>query len=196
MKFFCKKNNSEILTKGLVYKKNQSANNALIRNILIKEQFNFCAYSEKYIDELDSVEVEHFNSEIKYNDDYYNYYAVLRKPNLWKKDESYTNALFFESLFFQNAENLNNRIKYLKGEFLFEEIDVNDTEAKSFLDFLGINNHDLFVVRKNHLKRLEFIFSNLEQGQKLDYFNNHKSELSFISVIEKELDIDLSVFYS
>lgn len=196
MKFFSKNNDSEILSRELIYKENRAVNNALIKEILIKEQFNFCAYTEKYIDELDSVEVEHFNSAKKYNDNYINYYAVLRKPNLWKKDESYVNESFFETLFFQNKDELNKRIQYVKGEFIFEEVDLNDIEAKSFLDFLGINNRDLYVIRKNHLKRLEFILFNLNLEQTIEYFNNHKSELSFISVIEKELDIDLSVFYS
>jgi hypothetical protein len=61
MKFFSKSNQSEILKQGLIYKEKQSKNNSLIKEILIKEQFNFCAYTEKYFDELDSIEVEHFD---------------------------------------------------------------------------------------------------------------------------------------
>ena len=54
---------------------------------MISEQKNFCAYTEKYLKPLDSPEVEHFNSKIKYQDDYYNYYAVLRAANLYKQDD-------------------------------------------------------------------------------------------------------------
>lgn len=195
MKFFSKKINSEILTKGLTYKKNQAENNVNLKELLIKEQFNFCAYTEKYIDELDSVEVEHFNSSIKYNDDYYNYYAVLRKPNLWKKDEKYKNTSFFQNLFFQNKEVLESRIKYVKGAFVFEEINPNDQEVKDFINFLGINNDYLYTKRKNHLKRLQFIFDFLNDSEKLDYFKKHPAELSFVTILEKELDLDLSSFY-
>jgi hypothetical protein len=195
MKFFSKKNNSEILAKGLTYKKNQAENNANLKELLIKEQFNFCAYTEKYFDELDSVEVEHFDSSQKYQDDYYNYYAVLRKPNLYKKDENYKNASFFQSLFFQNKEVLENRIKYVKGAFVFEEINPNDQEVKDFINFLGINNPDLYTIRKNHIKKLQFIFSFLNESEKIQFFKTHRTELSFITLLEEELEMDLSVFY-
>ena len=101
MKFFSKKEDSEILAKGLTYKKNKAEKNANLKELLIKEQFNFCAYTEKYFDELDSVEVEHFDSTKKYFDDYYNYYAVLRKPNLYKKMKSIKMLLFFRVYFFK-----------------------------------------------------------------------------------------------
>ena len=71
--------------------------NKIVRNILLLtsnsvklllEQSNFCAYTEKYITGLDSVEVEHFNASIKYNDDYFNYYAVIRSANSGKRLEN------------------------------------------------------------------------------------------------------------
>lgn len=85
MKFFGKNPDSEILRENLTYQENRSENNRRIKEILIQEQHNFCAYTEKYFEPMDSVEVEHFDSSIKYIDNYFNYYAVLRKPNLYKK---------------------------------------------------------------------------------------------------------------
>ena len=128
MKFLTKNPNSDILKNGLVYKKNSSTNNKNLREKLLKEQKQFCAYTEKYIDDLDSLEVEHFNSKIKFNDDYYNYYAVIRQANLSKKDEIYKNTNFFTSLFFQNKEQFDIRIIF--EDNIYIETDENDQEAK------------------------------------------------------------------
>ncbi len=199
MKFFAKKPDSKILQDGLVYKKNNATNNSKLKELLINEQYNFCAYTEKYFDPLDSIDVEHFDSSIKGKDDYYNYYAVLHKPNLiFKKDEKYKNSTFFESKFFQNELQLTKRIKYIKGEFIFEEVDINDTEARDFIDFLGINNPDLVFVRRNHCNRLKDIFDSIEGStnqDKLIFFAKHKTEMNFVTALEVELEIDLSSIY-
>ena len=81
MKFLTKKDDSKILKEGLVYQENRAENNRRIRSLLVEEQHNFCAYTEKYFAELDSVEVEHLDASKKYDDDYYNYYAVIRAAN-------------------------------------------------------------------------------------------------------------------
>ncbi len=199
MKFFAKKPDSKILQDGLVYKKNNATNNSKLKELLINEQYNSCAYTEKYFDPLDSIDVEHFDSSIKGKDDYYNYYAVLHKPNLiFKKDEKYKNSTFFESKFFQNELQLTKRIKYIKGEFIFEEVDINDTEARDFIDFLGINNPDLVFVRRNHCNRLKDIFDSIEGStnqDKLIFFAKHKTEMNFVTALEVELEIDLSSIY-
>ena len=118
MKFFGKRPDSKILADELVYRKGNASNNSKIKEILIEEQFNFCAYTEKYFDNLDSIDVEHFNSNIKGSDDYYNYYAVLHKPNLiFKQDEKYRYSKFFETRFYQDQHQLNKRITYIKNEY-------------------------------------------------------------------------------
>lgn len=101
MKFLTKKATSTILAENITYKKNVGENNKKLKNLLITEQFNFCAYTEKYLEPLDSVEVEHFNPSLKYHDNYYNYYAVVRNANLYKQDEKYVGAAYFKSLFFK-----------------------------------------------------------------------------------------------
>ena len=132
MKFLGKKATSQILQEGLTYQKNRAENNNRLKDLLLKEQYNFCAYTEKYIQELDSSEVQHFNSIIKFADDYYNYYAVVRKANQYKKDEKYKTATFFHTLFFQNKEDFNRMVKYIDGAY--EEIDQNDIEAKGLIE--------------------------------------------------------------
>jgi hypothetical protein len=196
MKFLSKNEQSEIVSKGLFYKKTNAKTNAIIRTILIKEQHNFCAYTEKYFRDLDSVVVEHFDSSKKYQDDYYNYYAVLAKANLYKKDEKHRNNRFFETKFYQNYEELNNRIQYIKGEYIFEAVDENDQEAIDFIDFLDLNHPSLYNERKKHLQRIYDIFINFHGSFYLSYFKKYPEELSFITVIENELSLNLVSFYT
>ena len=75
MKFLTKYANSEILSNGLLYKKNSAINNRSLRDLLLKEQKGFCAYTEEYlIANTLCPEVEHFNSDKKYKDNYYSQY--------------------------------------------------------------------------------------------------------------------------
>lgn len=48
MKFLKKYKNSLILKNNLIYNRN-AQNNAKIKSLLLVEQKNFCAYTEKYI---------------------------------------------------------------------------------------------------------------------------------------------------
>jgi len=157
----------------------------------VKEQHNFCAYTEKYLSQLDSVEIEHFNSAIKYSDDYYNYYAVIRKANLYKKDEQYKDASFFSSLFFQRE--FDKRIRYVPEDFVYEEIDQKDVEARDFIDFVGLKHPDLTAERKKHVARLQSIFDAIPDKEA--YFRTHPNEMSFLSAIEAHFEIDLSNCY-
>ncbi|HBF88397.1 MAG TPA: hypothetical protein DDX39_07105 [Bacteroidales bacterium] len=192
MKFLSKNTNSEILSTNLKYKENAFENNRNLREKLIAEQKNFCAYTEKYLEELDSPEVEHFNSQKKYNDDYYNYYVAIRKANLYKKDEKYKNASFFTSLFFQDENEFKKRIRFADG--IYYETNKKDIEAKELIDFLGFNNSELFSQRKRHSERLTKLFKAAQFNNEniIDYFKNHKQELSFITVLEYELQMNLS----
>ena len=156
MKFLGKKANSKILKENLAYKKGQGKKNKILKKLLLEEQKGFCAYTELYIGNTEksliSAEVEHFNTTLKYKDDYYNYYAVLRGANLSKKkkDAKYKETAkavksFFGSLFFQDDKEFQKRIRYTDGDY--EEIDENDKEARDLIDFLGLNNPELHKAR-------------------------------------------------
>ncbi len=193
MKFLFKNAQSKILARNLTYRKGASANNKIIKDLLVQEQKNFCAYTEKYIEELDATEIEHFDPSLKYRDSYYNYYAVLRKANQYKKDRKYKDATFFENRFFQDPEQFNQRIKYFKGG-LYEEVDEEDQEASELIDYLGFNHPQLYEQRKRHIRRLIQTLkdANYSKSQCISYFKKYKENLSFISAIEIEMDIDLS----
>lgn len=197
MKFLGKNPDSKILQEELTYKRGQTVNNKRIKELLLEEQKNFCAYTEKYLQGLDSSEVEHFDSSVKYSDDYYNYYAVTRAANQYKKDEDYIGSSFFKTLFFHDAEGLSSRIKYIKEEGVYEEVDESDQEAIDFIDFLGFNHPVLFEQRRRHIKRLKRNFKDAgyDDNDCLQYFRDYNEDLNFITAIESELRLDLSEFY-
>ena len=191
MKFLGKAKSSIILIENLTYRK--GADNSRLRNLLLEEQKHFCAYTEKYEEDLDSFEVEHFNSAIKYEDDYYNYYSVLGKANKYKKDEKYPNAPFFKTLFFHDINELNKRIRYIEG--VYEEINKTDSEAKDFIDFIGLNDYSLYQQRNRHIERIKDTLAAYTPDEQVEYFRKYKTELSFITALEIALQLDLSEFY-
>lgn len=184
------------MQENLIYRIGNSTNNKRLRTALIAEQKGFCAYTEKFIDRIDSVEVEHFNAALKPNDNYYNYYAALRIANSYKKDEEYSGASFFTSLFFQNREELLRRIQFKDG--IYVETDPADEEARGLIDFLGLNHPDLYEQRKQHLARLTryLSFGGVDVSDKAavsDFFKKpeHRYLLSFITAIESEFQVPL-----
>jgi len=195
MKFLTKSENSSILKEELVYKRNAAQNNALLKEKLFAEQKGFCAYTERFV-ELKACEVEHFNHTLKYNDNYYNYYCVLREANLRKKskeNQTVTNSI---SLFFQNPVQFNQRIRYNKDFKEYEVVNDNDNEADTLIDLLGFNDFELKTRRINHIKRLHKNKddSNYTTHEFIEYLREFKQDnLSFITAIEIEFDIDLSL---
>ncbi len=195
MKFLTKNIQSSILSQGLVYLHNAAANNVLLKEKLFAEQKGFCAYTERFV-EIKECEVEHFNNTLKYKDNYYNYYAVLREANLRKRakeSEIDANAI---SLFFQNADNFNKRIKYNKKNHEYEVTNIDDNEADTLIEFLGFNDFELKSRRSNHLNRLKKNKkdSQYSDSEFIDYLKEFKQDnLSFVTAIEVEFGIDLSI---
>jgi hypothetical protein len=190
MKFLSKKADSKILEQAIVYK--VSGDNKMLRNLLIEEQFNYCAYTEKYLQPLEQVDVEHFDASKKgtANDDYYNYYAVITTANKYKKDKQYGGATFFQNRFYQNEQDISSRIGFSNN--IFYEKDDKDAEVKDFIDFLGLNHPKLSEERSKHVQRMKNYFSNANFSlEKIkEYFGKYKSELSFITALNAEFKCD------
>lgn len=191
MKFLSKSKASVILAEGFVYKENSSKNNERLKKMLVAEQKGYCAYTEKYLQPMDSVEVEHLDATKKYADDYYNYYAVIRNANLYKQDKKYRGASFLESLFFHDAVAVSERIGFSKN--VFYELDENDAEARDFIDFLNLNHPALSGQRATHLALLQSTFNDGRYNEEsiINYFKKHPEQLSFVTALEAGLGIQL-----
>jgi hypothetical protein len=185
MRYLTKKDNSTLVVEKLSY--DTQGHRLRIKELLINEQLGFCAYSERYIKNTDAVDIEHFDGRIKAtsDDSYLNWYAVLRWMNAHKPKK--LDARFIPFLY-PSSSDLQERIRYEDGIFV---CDNDDIEAENLIKYLGFNNPKLVADRKNHVTRIIFLRTQLEEGFE-DYLATHKEELSFISALEIELNLNLS----
>ena len=194
MKYLKKDPASKIIEENLTYIENCTTTNRRLRELLEVEQNHFCAYTEKKISNLDSVEVEHFDPKLKGHDDYYNYYAVIRCANQKKtakeRKKRFSGAPFFESRFFQKPAGFADRIAYVAEDHVYEERSEKDEEAKMFIDYLSLNDFSLVVDRTNHISRLRALFDDSEALKA--YLTSHPEETSFPTAIEAAFGITLT----
>ena len=111
MRRIIKNSNSEVILNKIKYKK---GDNKKLASILLKEQKNFCAYTEEYIGINDAADIEHFNPNLKYleTDSYQNWFMVKHKPNNLKR----TN--WFEPILHPTSQDFEQRLIYFDGYFL------------------------------------------------------------------------------
>jgi hypothetical protein len=176
--------NSQIITSDLSYKK---SNNTELSKILLKEQKNFCAYTEEYIGINDAVDIEHFNPNLKYttNDSYYNWFMVKHKPNNLKR----TN--WIEPVLHPSSEDFEERLIYFDGYFLHNPDDI---ETKNLIDLLNLND-EIFV--RNRKKFIERRRDRMKEKQlnPTDYFNEKVNSeidsIKYLRAIQEEFGIDI-----
>ncbi len=150
---------------------------------LIQLQSGFCAYSERYLMPLDSVEVEHFDSRKKNSpaDNFSNWHAVIR----WMNAHKFRRIEKFEPLpdfQFWTAD----RVRYEHGQFVCDDEDL---ETKNLIDFLSINRPEVFEERSNHIARLRRIQEKYGNDSLIEILSESPQDLSFPTAIEAELGI-------
>ena len=151
--------------------------------ILIGLQKGYCAYSERYLKPLDSVELEHFDSRKKNTeaDGFDNWHAVIR----WMNAHKARSIEKFEPL--PDIESwTGERVWYEHGLFVCRE---DDTEAKNLIDFLGVNRQEVFEERANHIARIRNMRKKVGDDMLLEILGESPEQLSFPTAIEAELGI-------
>ncbi|MEO8165713.1 MAG: hypothetical protein ABI619_09995 [Betaproteobacteria bacterium] len=155
---------------------------------MVREQHGFCAYSERYIQNTDAADVEHFDPRLKYEDGdgYWNWYAVLHWMNNHKPRKIEPYLPFLEP----HSPDVSTRIRYEAGQFL--EVDSNDYEARNLINYLGWNRPELAQDRSRHVSRireLKGFFSNDDEF--LSYLRDDPMSMSFATALKAELGITL-----
>lgn len=184
MRRMIKNSNSEVILNNIKYKK---GDNKKLASILLKEQKNFCAYTEEYIGINDAADIEHFNPNLKYleNDSYQNWFMVKHKPNNLKK----TN--WIEPILHPTSQDFEQRLIYFDGYFLNQP---EDNETKNLIDLLNLN--DVFFV-KNRKKYIERRKERIKEKDipASDYFQEKiDSEIDcikYLRAIQEEFNIDI-----
>lgn len=189
MKFLKKHTNSKIITENLKY--SNVSDRDTIREILLKEQKGFCAYSEEFFKNADGKQIEHFYPQNEYpqkKDEYSNIYLVKEHINQNRPKKLTTQTRTLLPILNPYSNEITNRIKYAKGRYKFE-VEDDDIEAKNFRDFLNLNRPELVEDRKNHVQRvlkIKELASN--ETEFMQVLSKDKLYLSYITVLENELD--------
>lgn len=184
MKRIFKNPDSEIIQNKIIYKK---SDNKDLRALLLKEQKNFCAYTEEYIGYNDAVDIEHFNPNLKYleTDSYQNWFIVKHKPNNLKR------TTWIEPILHPTAEDFETRLIYFDGYFLHQP---EDFETKNLIDLLNLND-EIFV--KNRKKYIERRKDRINERNILaaDYFqekiNSEIDSIKYLRAIQEEFKINI-----
>lgn len=153
------------------------------RKELILLQKGFCAYSERYLKPLDSVEVEHFDPRKKNTlaDSFKNWHAVIR----WMNAHKFRLIDRYEPL--PDLESWTpTRVRYEHGLFVCDDGDI---ETKNLIDFLSVNRQEVFEERSNHIARLRNIQEKHGNALLIEILSESPEDLSFPTAIEAELGI-------
>jgi hypothetical protein len=146
-------------------------------------QKGYCAYSERYLKPLDSVELEHFDPREKNTeeDGFKNWHAVIR----WMNAHKARRIENFEPL--PEIETWTaDRVRYEHGFFVCDEEDI---ETKNLIDFLGVNRQEVFEERANHIARIRNMRQKVGVPMLMEILSESPEQLSFPTAIEAELDI-------
>ena len=181
MRRIIKNSDSVIVKNKIVYK----GNNKELSSILLKEQKNFCAYTEEYIGTNDAVDIEHFNPNIKFSDNYENWFMVKHKPNNLKR----TN--YFETILHPTHEDFETRLIYFEGIFLHSPEDI---ETKNLIELLNLNETKFVENRIRYIKRRKERIDERKISIK-EYFqekiDNEIETLKYLRAIQEEFKIDI-----
>jgi uncharacterized protein (TIGR02646 family) len=166
-----------------------------IKEILLQtEQKGFCAYTERFVKNTDSVHIEHFFPKAEYPDkidDYHNWYVVMAwiNENRPKKLTTQTGTLL--PILMPYAKDFSKRITYENGEFV--TVDKDDKEGDNLIKFLSLNHFMLYKDRNAHVANIRAIrsFCN-DEKEFIELLKSDKDNLSFATALKHELGIDVS----
>jgi hypothetical protein len=159
-----------------------------LRKGLLREQYGFCAYSERFVGKSDSCNIEHFYPKTENpdrEDDYMNLYAA----HSWMDAHKPKKIAPFLPILEPHSSDLHNRIHYEGG--IFKCVNVGDKEAENLIEFLGFNKYEVSEDRRKHISRVKQLKMNswLSESEFLAYLREHRQELSYASALEKELGL-------
>lgn len=162
-----------------------------IQKQLLAEQNAICAYTETYLGRTDKKEIEHFNPTLKNTeeDGYQNWFLVKAQ---WNNEKGSTPRwLKHQPLIHPTADDFEDRIIYLDGEYI---CDPKDEEADKLIKYLKLNDEELSADRKNYIERRREAINNRNITAQ-EYFDSllekEPNRVYFIRAIETEFGITL-----
>lgn len=176
-----KKIRSKIVTNGLKYA--TKAHRSKIIKLLLAEQGNYCAYTERRFASVDARDIEHFDPTLKgtVRDGYANWYGVLHLPNQRKSDKWAT----YQPCLKPCSAKVNRVYRYELATGIYK-YSLRNTEADNLARLTGLNAPGLPQDRKKYIARLQYIEAQqLALGLTLqDYLAKHPDDIQFRTAIE------------
>ncbi len=157
-----------------------------LRKGLLREQYGFCAYSERFVKPTDSCNIEHFYPKAENpdkEDDYMNLYAALS----WMDEHKPKKIAPYLPILEPHSDDLHERIVYDAG--IFKCVKDGDIEAQNLIDFLGFNKYEVSEDRRRHISRIKQLRNWKPEPEFSTYLKEHRQELSYATALEKELGI-------
>ena len=153
------------------------------REALCRIQRNFCAYSERYLKPLDSVDVEHFDPRLKNteSDGIRNWHAVIHWLNMRKSNRIEEFEPLPDLQIWTDA-----RVTYRNGFF---ECDEADEETKNLIDFLGVNRKEVYDERTKHVARIRRMMDKIGGEELIELLAESPDDLSFPTALATELGL-------
>lgn len=179
---------SEIGKRQLTYR---SGNNDELRELLAKEQYRLCAYTETYLGASDDAHIEHFNPTLKDKpeDSYQNWFLV---KSLWNTRKS-TKWATYQPVLHPTADDLHERILYFDGNYV--AADPGDAEANNLIRLLDLDNAQLANERRRYIREKKKQITNLDQSAQT-YFDelitDYPESVYFIRAIEEERNVKVN----
>lgn len=179
MKFLHKSPDSLTAYLGLTYPKDRIP----ARKALSDIQRNFCAYSERYLKPLDSVDVEHFDPRLKNSDsdNIYNWHAVIHWLNM-RKSNRIEDFEPLPDLWTWTYD----RVSYMDGFFVCDQDDI---ETINLIEFLGVNRKEVYDERAKHVARIRRMMEKIGADELIDFLAESPDDLSFPTAIAAELGL-------
>jgi hypothetical protein len=191
MKFARKKSSNSFV--GLTYPKNDDQ----MREILEKEQSNFCAYSEVRLDDIQAApELEHFYPKIHFpaqKDSYDNIYLVTMYMNRGKGSKGDTppppNVPYPKDAW--------NEVDYDPETFRAIPLDslsaLRKNNIQDLIDYLGLNRQKLIQARRAHCETIRELRKGVpNDGEFIDILVENPFEyLSYITLLDACFGLDL-----
>ncbi len=162
-----------------------------IREQLLIEQDNFCAYTEEWVNPSFAIDIEHFNDSLKdtNQDGYNNWFAASSKLNREKNHRKYRN--YSEVL--HPTENLNTRLRYDEQLGIYD-YDKSDIAVDGLVKILDLNNPILSEDRRNHISYLKTELEkrcNNSVGEFIAWLNSHPINKRYRTAIESVFGVNL-----
>lgn len=185
-----KKINSPI--KDLIYQVGKNTNNKVIRQQLLKEQNNICAYTETYLDRTSSHPIEHFNPILKgTTQDSYNNYFICKDQ--WNNEKGTTVRWNkFQPILHPTANDFNARIIFLDGIYIASQEDL---AAHNLIQYLKLDDYGLTKNRRRYIerKRKEISYRKLSPQAFFDeLIQEEPNNVYFIRAIEETFDVTIN----